>query len=435
MIAKNQKQQERCPPTPIPVKAGHTRFEWLKLVATLAIPVAIGVFTIMNNFQQMNLSKSQFENQLRIANDNRQNDIRVAEEARVNDLRIAQKDREKDLQMADNQQKQAVLIEYQNFLAELLLKEGIRLNGSNSEAARFVARFKTLTGFSQLNPERKAFLFKSLYEVKLITNNDEFESAIVSLASADLTNIILGLPRDSDVLPGFKGPCFTNLHLSGADLTNASFRGVRFSNITFANAVLDNADFGYTEDAGKFIDFQGSSLQSANFFNANYKVAYYIQFQGAKFNNARLMNFICVRCGFTSTIMQEANMTNARFTSCQFILTKMLNCIMVDIFIKNSTFDETDLTGCDMRGAIFEYTTFSEKTQLIGADMSLIELRHCDFSNTNLSGCNMTRAILNGTSFLNSNLSGCVGLNEWQLRQTKSLAGSTLPNGTLVRAK
>ncbi|CAF1687813.1 unnamed protein product, partial [Didymodactylos carnosus] len=101
----------------------------------------IGVFTIMNNFQQMNLSKSQFENQLRIANDNRQNDIRVAEEARVNDLRIAQKDREKDLQMADNQQKQAVLIEYQNFLAELLLKEGIRLNGSNSEAARFVARF------------------------------------------------------------------------------------------------------------------------------------------------------------------------------------------------------------------------------------------------------------------------------------------------------
>jgi hypothetical protein len=300
-VEKNRLQQRRRDLRQHYWQFGHTRFEWIQLVATLAVPIAIGIFTVMNSFQQMNQSKSQFDVQLkiagenrkkdlaiadenrkkdlliaelqvRIANDNRQNDIRIANETRQNDLNIAAENRRKDIEIAagnrlkdlkiaevqiriaadnrqndiriaketysneqqiaaenrrkdieiasenrlkdfkiaeenrlkdfavtEDQQKHQIVTDYETFLTELLLKEGIHLNNTNNkEAAQFVARFKTLVVFRQLDPKRRSRLFKSLYEGRLAGRLDE--EMIIDLASADLSDIDFASQRNVIVL-------------------------------------------------------------------------------------------------------------------------------------------------------------------------------------------------------------------------------------------
>ncbi|CAF4429964.1 unnamed protein product, partial [Adineta steineri] len=107
-MKKKEKQQE-CRRRRRPrrsqdyIEYGHTRFEWIQLIATLTVPIAIGIFTILNSFQQMNLSKSQFNVQLRIAAENREKDLLIASENRQKDLDIAAENRKKDLKIAELQ--------------------------------------------------------------------------------------------------------------------------------------------------------------------------------------------------------------------------------------------------------------------------------------------------------------------------------------------
>ncbi|CAF0976556.1 unnamed protein product [Adineta steineri] len=175
---------------------GHTRFEWIQLIATLTVPIAIAIFTILDSVQQMNQSKNQFNVQLRIAAENRETDLHIASENRQKDLdiasenrwkdyKIAEETRVKDREVADDEQKHSMLIDHQTFLSKLILKEGVHLNNTNYEAARFVARFKTLIAFRQLDPKRKTLLFKSLYVGKLAGRLDE--DMAIDLSSADLS--------------------------------------------------------------------------------------------------------------------------------------------------------------------------------------------------------------------------------------------------------
>ena len=78
-------------------------FEWIQLIATLTVPIAIGVFTILNSFQQIQQSKNQFDVQLKIAAENRQKDLFIASENRRKDLDIAADNRKKDLKVAEVQ--------------------------------------------------------------------------------------------------------------------------------------------------------------------------------------------------------------------------------------------------------------------------------------------------------------------------------------------
>jgi len=158
-----------------------TWFEWLQLLATFCVPITIGIFTLMNNYQQITLTKTQYE---------------TGVENRLTDLKIVADNRQKDLQLADDQQKENILVEYQNYLALLLLSHQLRTNASSETC--HVARFKTLSALRQLDAQRKTYLIQDLFDTDLITTSEDRDLPIINLAAADLTNLTLDISSNSN---------------------------------------------------------------------------------------------------------------------------------------------------------------------------------------------------------------------------------------------
>ena len=191
-----------------------------------------------NRQNDIRISNQTRQNDLLIASENRRKDIEIAEENRRKDFKIAEENRRTDREVAEDQQKHSIITEYNTFLSELLLKEGVHLNNTNREAARFVARFKTLTAFRQLDPKRKTLLFKSLYEGNLAGRLDG--DMVIDLSSADLTNIDFASPRDHIVLTLPSSHPYYSMNFSHTNLKNASFNSASFFNVSFDQAIMDD---------------------------------------------------------------------------------------------------------------------------------------------------------------------------------------------------
>jgi uncharacterized protein HemX len=76
---------------------GPTWYEWIQLIATVAIAIGIGVMTFMQNQAAL----QQNSNALKIANENRLQDIAIANESRINEQLISEKNRKKDFEIAE----------------------------------------------------------------------------------------------------------------------------------------------------------------------------------------------------------------------------------------------------------------------------------------------------------------------------------------------
>ena len=430
---------------------GHTRFEWIQLVATLAVPIAIGVFTVINSIQQMDQSKNQFDVQLKIAGENRKKDLAIADENRKNDLliaevqiriaadnrendiriaserhsneqhiaaenrrkdigiasenrrkdfKIAEENRLKDFAVTEDQQKHQILTEYQTFLTELLLKEGIHLNNTNNkEAAQFVARFKTLVVFRHLDPKRRSLLFKSLYEGRLAGRLDG--EIVIDISSADLSGIDFASPRHVVVLTPPSLHQYYSLNFSYTNLKNASFNSVSFFNVSFNSAIMD--DTVMLSTLTTLITFIDASLVRTKFLYSYYIS---INFTDANMDNVSFDQFECERCHFFRNSLFYCQMQNSKF--CQ------------------STFDSVQMNGCLLQAS-----------ELINSNMTNVslnstQLHNCTLSNVDLRHCTIFDASLLDSTLLDVNLYGCEGLTDEQLFQAKSLKRLTLPNGTVI---
>jgi len=190
-----------------------TCFEWIQLLVTFSVPVAIALYTFLQNNNEQSIA---------LAN-------------REKDLEIARKQRVQDLQIADDQQKANILAVYESFLIDHLNRYDTTLNESTS--AKFIARLKTLTTVSQLDPTRKIFLIQSVSEAKLIVNDNNTSDHVVlvlfSLEEADLSEI------------AFENRRLKYLSLPKSNLTRAIFAFVDLSCINFYWTVLINTDFQY----------------------------------------------------------------------------------------------------------------------------------------------------------------------------------------------
>ncbi|CAF5124341.1 unnamed protein product, partial [Rotaria sp. Silwood1] len=98
-------------------------FEWIQLFISISIPIAIGVYTILESKR---------------------------------DFAIETHNRKQDLYIADDQQKDLILYECQKTLSKLIENYGTKLNKSSS--ASLVARFTTLSALNRLDSGRRNFL-------------------------------------------------------------------------------------------------------------------------------------------------------------------------------------------------------------------------------------------------------------------------------------
>ena len=487
-----------------PKKNGRSCFEWIQLVATIWIPIVIAIYTVVENKSNESIATSNRQKDIDIANISRKLELEIAEAnrwkdieianisrisereialaQRLNELDIAEQSRQKDRDLATDQQHQNILIEYQSFLAKLIIENGVDL--SKNPGAKLAAHFMTRTALNQLDTTRRSILIRSLYDTNMITqkrtiSNDQ--PSLIDLRQVDLSGIRFGLLTDfPDEAPKVYYSIWRYLWLPYTILRNTSLRYTTLDCASFTNAILDSSDLSFTRatnlkcfDNPREIDlgFPGASLVNTSWYKAAFR---FNDFTNANLTLAKMQWFDCTECNFSFAILVKADLSSSRifhtFTlykgrlpfhnatlkqavlhssiyisinfdssdwsstqaqqllirDCTFTQATMQNCSFTQSIIRGSFFRKANLSMVDFTDVTLFNVTFSD-ADMRRANLSNIKCEYCDFTNALLD-----EAVLKNGTFIRSNFRGC-RVSESQLEEAADLSGSTLPNGTVVR--
>ena len=361
-------------------------FECFHLFIAFLVPVAIAVYTFVQNH----------------------NDQSIALANREKDLQIARDQRTQDLQIADDQQKGNILAAYESFLVEHLNTYGMTLNGSAS--ARYVARLKTLTAVSQLDPIRKTFLLQALLEANLIVQHIETKepkkSGIIGLERADLSYISLENRRCK------------YLSLPESNLTGANFKYADLSCSNLFSAILHFADFTHSmvrimkgmcfpqAPGHPRTIFQNADLYNARFTDGSFLAT---DFSGAFFDHTHMQSFLCSSCRFFGSIIYRADLTSIHLSDdSDFHSAKFLEVTLNLALVKQSTFTnaifnhtqakEAKFVLCSFTGTTFVNCLFNQ-AQFIQSNFSRLSFNEMDFSGSIFVDVMFTHLTMFGSNF------------------------------------
>lgn len=125
--------------------SGKTGWDLLDLIAKLAVPLILGIATLLFSIQQASLAQQQHDN----------------------DQKIANQQHIQDQASALDQQRQAIFAKYQDDMRDLLLNKGL-LTSKSGNVIRVVALTETLSAMRQLDGNRNRSLVQFLQDAHLI---------------------------------------------------------------------------------------------------------------------------------------------------------------------------------------------------------------------------------------------------------------------------
>ena len=191
-----------------------TKLETIKILVSLALPLAVGIFTLVTTIQNRN---------------------------------IALQERRQDLNQAEDEQQESVFVDYINDISRFRDRNRDTLNQSDTQ---IYIRGKTLAALRKLNVERRKFLFLFLQDMLFSsTANYSF------LSSANFNGIQLNSYECQ----------FRNTIFSGLLFHNATFTYCSFTNVRFDEVELDGARFSHsTLYRVQFTDCQMDSVHIAD---------------------------------------------------------------------------------------------------------------------------------------------------------------------------
>ena len=219
------------------LQPARTLWDWLGLLATLAIPVVVGLGAAWFTAQQGKVS---------------------------------------DAENTDNQRETA-LQAYIDKMSELLLHEKLR-DSAEEDEVRNIARVRTLTVLRGLDAIRKASVLQFLYESSLIAKSKH----IIDLNGADLrgaelvgaflneTDLSGADFREADLREAdLKGTILYKANLSRADLSGADLNGADLRGCRLIGTNLYQTDLSNTDLRGS--DLNRATPSKAIFYKANLK--------------------------------------------------------------------------------------------------------------------------------------------------------------------
>jgi uncharacterized protein YjbI with pentapeptide repeats len=215
-----------------------TLWDWLQL---LIVPFALVVISFLFTTQQ----------------DARQQQIesRRAQQAQEIENQRAEAERE----LAEQRAQDDALQSYLDQMSGLLLGKNLRASEEDSEV-RTLARARTLTVLSRLDPSRKADVIQFLIEAELV-QRVEGTGPIINLSGVNLSGADLSGADLSDVVD-LNGADLSDANLLGADLRAADLSDADLSDADLSDANLSDADLS---DAKMFApNLEGASLEGAN---------------------------------------------------------------------------------------------------------------------------------------------------------------------------
>lgn len=371
MTEKEEEEQKHSKPRRIKVMA------WCQLLISFLVPVAIAVYTFVEN----------------------RSDQAIALANREKDLQIAREQRQQDLQIADDQQKAMILASYENFLVEHLNEYGMTLNGSDS--ARYVARLKTLTTVSQLDPIRKSFLLQALYEAHLIRHHVEttkpLQSGTLGLEQANLSYVSLNdrylkyltLPDSYLQQTSFVHSDISCVNFHQAILHYANFSG------TFARALPEQCFPLANSPMGTI--FRRSKMHKSVLMGAQFMAT---DFTDVTLDDSDMSGFVCITCKFSSSSMVRVNLTRAEMLgNGQFDLVNFTEAIMHLTSVKLYSFTKALLYRTMVSQSLFESCSFHQTNFTDSRSIQSL------FSHSNFSESSFVHAHFRGSQFINVTLS------------------------------
>jgi len=215
----------------------------IKAIASILIPVMIGLFTLVLAWQEHVQGQA-----------NRQNDIKIANNERTAQIRLEEFRRDQDRQLAATIQMDSVLNRFFQEMSELILEKNI--NFTDETMRKTFVRPKILATLRQLDPARKSSIIKYLYDSMLLSGDNNS----LDLSGADLSNIDLGYSFR------FKGK-FAERIFPTMSMHPLSLPNVRLVNASFANLYLSWSNFERSDLTGA--NFHGASLVNAIFHQTN----------------------------------------------------------------------------------------------------------------------------------------------------------------------
>jgi uncharacterized protein YjbI with pentapeptide repeats len=301
---------------------GMTVREWLEL---LIVPVVLALITVVFTWQQ-NVRQQDLETK-------RTNQAQKIENKR------AEAERELAVQRAQDEALQS----YLNQMSSLLLEKDLRTSKEDNEV-RTLARARTLTVLSRLEPSRKTALMQFLVEADLVQRVDG-RDPIISLHGANLSGA----------------------NLSGADLSGANLLNTDLSGATLIGADLRGANLRYADLRGANLlntDLSGADLSEANLSGADLRYAF---LSGATLSLADLRDADLSGAFLRDAFLRDADLSEAN--------------------LSKAVLSDADLVGADLRKANLSDADLSE-ANLISAYLTDADLTDADLTDADLTVTN-----------------------------------------------
>ena len=221
----------------------HSLYEWITLLASLIVPLIVGILTIVLPLQQQNLSERQNENSKTIALNNRLQEI----------------------ELIHDQQKQIILDTYEHDLCELIFKyksinnykiddqiedddDAAKEKKIDDERISLIIRTKTLHALRQLDPARKILLIQLLIDTSVQNR--------INISHADLSSLIF-----------FPGSFYNQLQFVNVIARKITLKRVYLYQSNFSYSILDESSF--QESNCSYTDFSYASLKRTDWTNTD----------------------------------------------------------------------------------------------------------------------------------------------------------------------
>jgi uncharacterized protein YjbI with pentapeptide repeats len=256
--------------------ASKTLWDWLQLLAMLAIPIVVALVSISFSTQQD-------------TNNQRQHAI--------------------ELQIAANQQQDATLDSYIDHMTNLLLNVNLHKSKPGDEV-RNVARAQTLNVLRRLDPARKVTVLRFLFEANLMS--------VISLDDAELSWIrLIDLRPRVAVDIRYFSVQYANLphaYIENFQVEQSAFNYTDLSDSIFIRMKVTFSDFNH-------VNFIHATITDTELSNC--------RLVGADLSSANLNNVILKNTDLTDANLKGANLSNvdlrgAKVTSEQLALAKSL---------------------------------------------------------------------------------------------------------------
>jgi uncharacterized protein YjbI with pentapeptide repeats len=301
------------------VRAGNTGFEtktlwdWMEL---LIVPIFLAGGAFFLEHSERKAEQQRGEDQ-RILEDQRSQDRTTAEQIRA--------DKQKELEQAilkDGQQ-EAALQGYLNRMADLLLKEKLRV--TENEELKKISRIQTLTVLRGLDGARKGMVLRFLWEAELLAR----ENPVIKLTGADLSDAELS---QADL---------SGADLSGVDLKKAKLSHARLQGANLRRANLYCADIMYSNLSSA--DLSQAELGEAQLDGAT--LTNHTNLQGARLHKAILIGAFLQEADLRLTYLRDAELNGAHLNKAD---------------LRQANLSGADLTGADLTGARLDGATLTD---------------------------------------------------------------------------